>query len=131
MFPRALAALAAATVILAFAPARASARPLTAQEGAVSAAACTFSAPTPSKSGSNVTASTTISDCPSSARWTLTIQRHTSGPFWQNLGSNWRDGNGDLATTTGCGGSGWRTYRSILQSNQGHQSVSGHHRFSC
>jgi hypothetical protein len=97
----------------------------------VTRASCTFSAPTPSKSGSNVTATANISDCPSGARWTLTIQRHRSGPIWQNLGNNWRDGNGGLTTTTGCGGSGTWTYRSILESNQGHQSVSGHNRFGC
>ncbi|MFB6393592.1 hypothetical protein [Polymorphospora lycopeni] len=96
----------------------------------IAAGACTFSAPTPSKSGDNVTATAHISDC-GTAYWTLTIQRHRTGPFWQTMGTSNRNNDGEVRVTTGCKELGTYTYRSILESNKGHQSVSGHNRFSC
>lgn len=92
--------------------------------------ACTFAAPTPYRNGANVTASADLSDCGPDSRWVLTIQRHRYGPIWQNEGSNQRKGDGTISLTTGCV-PGLSTYRTVLDSAYGHQSIGGPAEFNC
>lgn len=101
-----------------------------ATSSAIGVTACDFSAPLPENKNGEAVANTTISGC-GSYRWYITMQRHRFGPVWQNLADNFRDGDGDLGVRTGCQGSGWRTYRTVLTSSGGHQSISGHARFYC
>jgi hypothetical protein len=90
--------------------------------------ACSYAAYAPVKGGSNITGWGEKWGC-GGVQWTLRIQRHTGGPFWQNVASNFATGDGWLSGTAGCGASG--TYRTILESNAGHQTVSAHAAITC
>jgi len=94
------------------------------------AADCTFVAPVPSKSNGNIKATASISGCGASPFWYLTLQRHRYLSWWQNEANNGRQGDGTVTVIGGCVPGTW-TYRTVLTSSAGHQSVSGHARITC
>lgn len=110
-----LAAALAASLTLASQPAAAAA---TGQSSAASLSACWFAAYPPNKEGSLLRAWGEKWDCSPSAKWTITLQRHRTGGWWQNEGHNSHQGNGWVSVPAGCVPGQW-TYRTILESNQG------------
>lgn len=90
--------------------------------------ACTFAAYPPSRSGGNVVGWGEKWGC--GASWTITVQRHRGGAWWQNEARNFGTGDGWLSASAGCAGGTW-TYRTILESNVGHKSVSANRVISC
>jgi len=94
------------------------------------AADCTFVAPVPYKSNGNIKATASISGCSASLVWYLTLQRHRYLSWWQNEANNWRQSDGTVTVIGGCVPGTW-TYRTVLTSSAGHQSVSGHARITC
>jgi hypothetical protein len=100
------------------------------QAGAAGTTSCSFTAPPPVKDGNDVKATASVGGC-GTYTWNLVVQRHSYGPFWQNLATNYQPGDGTFSVSAGCRGNGTRTYRSILESTAGHKTVSGHARFHC
>ncbi|MFD4639783.1 hypothetical protein ACFWN2_20885 [Lentzea sp. NPDC058436] len=97
---------------------------------AAESSACSFAAYAPGRSGGNVVGWGEKWDCGGGTSWTITVQRHRGGAWWQNEATNFATGDGWLSASAGCVG-GTRTYRTVLQSNVGHQSVSAHATFTC
>lgn len=95
-----------------------------------SISACRFAAYPPKKEGSILRAWGEKWDCGAGTAWTITLQRHRGGAWWQNEGVNYHTGDDWVSVTAGCV-SGQRTYRTILQSNLGHQMVSAHATITC
>ncbi|MEV6237808.1 hypothetical protein [Lentzea sp. NPDC051838] len=93
-------------------------------------AACGFAAYPPARSGSNVVGWGEKWGCGGGTSWTITVQRHRSGAWWQNEARNFGTGDGWLSASAGCVGGTW-TYRTILESNVGHKSVSAHATITC
>ncbi|CRK59214.1 hypothetical protein [Alloactinosynnema sp. L-07] len=98
--------------------------------GADTVAACRYATYAPARSGSNVTGWGEKWECGGSTSWTITLQRHRGGGWWQNEARNYATGDGWVSVTAGCVPGTW-TYRTILESNVGHKTVSSHAAISC
>ncbi|MFD4675451.1 hypothetical protein ACFWNN_37375 [Lentzea sp. NPDC058450] len=104
------------------------AAPASAEAAGVETMACRYAAYPPAKSGSNVVGWGEKWDCGGSVNWTLTVQKHLTGPWWQFAGNNFASGDGWLSAPAGCVSG---TYRTILTSSSGHQTVGGHASITC
>lgn len=92
-------------------------------------AACWYAAYAPNKEGSIVRGWGEKWDCGQTG-WTITVQRHRGGAWWQNEATNTHTGDNWVSAGAGCVPGTW-TYRTILQSNAGHQTVSTHRTITC
>lgn len=93
-------------------------------------AACWYAAYAPNKEGSIVRGWGEKWDCGDQTYWTITVQRHRAGAWWQNEATNNHTGNNWVSAGAGCVPGTW-TYRTILQSNAGHHTVSTHRTITC
>ncbi|MFE2612308.1 hypothetical protein ACFXA2_01665 [Micromonospora chalcea] len=91
-------------------------------------AACWYATYAPNKEGSVVRGWGEKWDCGGSTRWTITLQRLRGPGWWQNEGVNTHTGDNWVSVAGGCVTG---TYRTILQSNAGHQMVSSHGYITC
>ncbi|GGM76328.1 hypothetical protein ACFFX1_52795 [Dactylosporangium sucinum] len=92
------------------------------------AAACTYASYAPNKDGSLVRGWGEKWGCGSTTKWTITVQRLRGPGWWQNEGVNYHTGDNWVSAAGGCVTGTWRT---ILESNQGHQMVSAHAQITC
>ncbi|QOC94253.1 hypothetical protein [Micromonospora craniellae] len=123
------AALAIATAVLGT-PASAASTATDARATDALQAACWYAAHAPNKDGGIVRGWGEKWDCGDQTFWTITVQRHRGGAWWQNEATNNHTGNNWVSAGAGCVPGTW-TYRTILESNSGHQMVSTHRTITC
>ena len=98
--------------------------------GEVGVNACWFAAYAPNKEGSGLRAWGEKWECGDGTVWKITLQRHRTGTWWQNEGTNSHTGNNWVSVASGCASGQW-TYRTILESNAGHYTVSANKVITC
>jgi hypothetical protein len=93
-------------------------------------AACTYAAYAPNREGSLVRGWGEKWGCGGSTSWTITVQRHRGASWWQNEARNYATGDNWVSAAAGCV-FGTRNYRTILESDVGHKTVSAHNTITC
>jgi hypothetical protein len=92
--------------------------------------ACSYAAYAPNREGSLVRGWGEKWGCGGSTWWTITVQRHRGASWWQNEARNFATGDGWVSAAAGCVSGTW-TYRTILESDVGHKTVSAHRTITC